>query len=382
MISEVNYHAHIKKINPFAIIRVLTKMGWKNIPRKNQQIRLMQKKVDANLHQVIVPMDRQLADYKEALITVIENVAKAEGKTADKVICFFLNPNADILRIRLVNNSIENGSILLDDAIRLYDNAKKLLSAAASDIINPKKNHMGKVEDKVQDFLARCRFGQTEIGSYISTVVCPFSNFNNDNYEQVQLFSDEEVIKEAFSRKVINRIMTNLETIKKRIDDNESERLIAYEETQISANFFEAINGIGIDSTAGNQVDFGVLWSPGIPGDHNIPNNIVLSSDYSEPIKSVVSSLKSKAKTTTTILGKVKKMEAAQNVDERESGKITVVYLDAAKNKAKTVMATLNKFDYAKAVQAHLDNQYVELQGELNERTRTIEQPMFSVLDV
>ena len=155
-----------------------------------------------------------------------------------------------------------------------------------------------------------------------------------------------------------------------------------YEETQISANFLEAVNGIGIDSATDNKVDFGVLWSPGVPGKDETPKNIILSSDYSDPIKSVVSSLKSKTKTTTRLIGRVKKMEAAQNADERDSGKIWVVYLEESSNKAKSVTATLNKYDYAKAVQAHLDNLYVELQGELNDRTKAMENVLFSVLDV
>jgi len=42
---------------------------------------------------------------------------------------YLLNPNTAIIKIRLEKLGVESGNILLDDAIKLYDNVKKLLAA-------------------------------------------------------------------------------------------------------------------------------------------------------------------------------------------------------------------------------------------------------------
>ena len=68
----------------------------------------------------------------------IETVAFVEGQSTEQLLLFLLNPNTDILKIRLDRKNIEAGSILFDDAIRVYENAKKLIAATARMFFIPK----------------------------------------------------------------------------------------------------------------------------------------------------------------------------------------------------------------------------------------------------
>lgn len=83
-------------------------------------------------------MEQSLSDYQEAMYTAIETVAFVEGQSAEQLLLFLLNPNTDILKIRLDRSDVEAGNILFDDAIRIYENAKKLIAATAQDILHPK----------------------------------------------------------------------------------------------------------------------------------------------------------------------------------------------------------------------------------------------------
>ena len=94
-------------------------------------------------------MDRTLSDYKSAMFDAIETVSVAEKQSTEQLMLYLLNPNTDILKIRLVKNSTETGSVTIDDGIRIYENAKKLLIATAQDIINPKRYHLGRIDDTV-----------------------------------------------------------------------------------------------------------------------------------------------------------------------------------------------------------------------------------------
>ena len=127
----------------------------------------------------------------------------------------------------------------------MYENAKRLLAATALDILHPKKYHQGRMDDCVQKFLSNCRFGQTEVGSYVVSVVCPFAELDeNEDYKQLSIFSDEERCANSLTRKVTSRVMENISFIKNHIDNGELEKLVLQnEDRMISANFYEALRG-------------------------------------------------------------------------------------------------------------------------------------------
>lgn len=86
-------------------------------------------------------MKKTLSDYKQAMYKAVETLALAEQKSVEQVMLYLLNPNTDILKIRLEKKEVEAGNMLFDDAIHLYENSKKLLVATALDILHPKKYH-------------------------------------------------------------------------------------------------------------------------------------------------------------------------------------------------------------------------------------------------
>lgn len=296
----------------------------------------------------------------------VETLAKAENKSVEQVMLFLLNPNTDILKIRLEKSSVEAGNILIDDAIRMYENAKKLLAATALDILHPKKYHQGRMDDCVIKFLSNCRFGQTEIGSYIVSVVCSFAELDqNADYKQLSIFSDEEQCANSLTRQVTSRVMENISFIKSQIDNGEFDKLISQgNDNIISANFYEALGGLNLDSN-GVDVEFIAEWSPIVKNTICTNNRILLTHDYYQPIETTIGKLKEETNKSTKIIGRIKILDSSPDIHKRQMGKITVVYLDE-NDKRKTVKATLNKNDYDKAIKAHERGSYIEISGEIS----------------
>lgn len=139
MIYSVNFFDLTEKIDPFAFSKYLKNTGWIQFESKRKNVKIYQLEIEENFFQVIIPCDKRLCDYKQAMYKAVETVAMAENKSVEQVMLYLLNPNTDILKIRLQKKEIEAGNILLDDAICLYENAKKLLAATALDILHPKK---------------------------------------------------------------------------------------------------------------------------------------------------------------------------------------------------------------------------------------------------
>ena len=193
MIYSVNFLDLTEKINPLAFSKYLKDTGWNLFQTKRKDVKVYQYEKDDEFYQVTVPLEKRLADYKDAMYKAIITVAEVEKKSIEQVMVYLLNPNTDILKIRLDRKDIEAGSILFDDAIRMYENTKKQLAATALDILHPKRYHQGRMDDAVSQFLAGCRFGQTEIDSYVVSVVCPFAELDEkEGYKQVSIFSEEE----------------------------------------------------------------------------------------------------------------------------------------------------------------------------------------------
>lgn len=366
MIYSVNFMDLTEKISPLAFAKYLKDMGWEQFPSRRQYIKIFQYEKNDDFFQVVIPTEKKLNDYKEAMYKAVVTVAEVENKSVEQVLLYLLNPNTDILKIRLEKKDIEAGNILFDDAIRMYENAKRLLAATALDILHPKKYHQGRMDDCVLKFLSSCRFGQTEIGSYVVSVVCPFAELDeNEDYKQLSIFSDEEQCANSLTRQVTSRVMKNISFIKNQIDNGEMDKLILQDEDKIiSANFYEALGGLNLDSN-GADVEFIAEWSPIVKNTDCVNNRILLTHDYYQPIETTIERLKDETNKSTRIIGRIKKLESSPDVQKRKIGKITVVYLDE-NDKRKTVTVNLNKNEYDKAIKAHERGFHVEIVGEIS----------------
>ncbi|RHH18000.1 OB-fold nucleic acid binding domain-containing protein [Blautia obeum] len=385
MIYSVNFMDLTEKINPHAVVKYLKDTGWIQYKTKKEYIKTFQKFTDKDeFYQVTIPIEKDLADYKQAMFEAIEQIAFLEGQSTEQLMLYLLNPNTDILKIRLQKKDVEAGSILFDDAINLFENAKKLIAATAQDILHPRYIHQGRQEEAVSQFINNCKFGQTEIGSYIISVVCPFAELDeSEEYKQLSIFSDEEQCANSLTRKVTNRIMSNVSTIKNNIDNGEFEKLISDdEETMISANFYEALTGMNI-SDQDTAVEFIAQWSPVVKRNRCDQDKIVLTHDYYEPIARTIEKLRETINTHSKIVGRVKRLESIPDASKRTNGKVTIVYLDENDNK-KTVSLQLARDDYNKAIEAHESGSHVEVIGEIEDngkRTRSMTVESFSIID-
>lgn len=382
MIYSVDFIELTEKINPLAFVKYLKKTRWLPFHTKRSDIKVFQNERGLDFYQVTIPMEKSLGDYQQAMYKAISTVAEVESKPIEQLMLYLLNPNADILKIRLDKKNVETGSILFDDAIRMYENAKKLLAATALDILHPKRYHQGRIDDTILDFLSNCRYGQTEIGSYVVSVVCPFAELDDgDGSYQLSIFSEEPECERSLTRKVTSRLMDNLSIIKRYIDEGEMDRLLTLDSKNIiSANFYEALIGLNL-SSEDTGVEFRAEWSPFVKAPNHIQNKVMLSHDYYQPIQATINKLKEETSKATKIIGRIKKLESSPDVQTRTTGKITVVYLDESDH-CKTVTVKLEKNDYDKAIEAHEKGSHVEIIGQLSSGKRpTMECESFGIID-
>ena len=289
MIQPKDFIKLAEHVNHLEFAKYLRDLGWQALPTKGDTVNVFQYQKENIFYQADIPKNRGLRDYARAICRAIEEVARFAGNSAEQVLLELINPMSDIVRIRLVNEELEAGSIYVEDAINLYENAKKLIAAAAMDVYSPKAHHRGRPNTIVQKFISSCRFGQTEIGSYVVSVVCPISKIQSNDIQQLTLFQDKDEGSESLTRKTINKMITSIQSIKDNIDTGSLWEY--FKKESISINFLEALNLIGLNKDK-TKVDISIKWAPTITSNRVNLSNVSLTHDYSSPIETVIKKVK------------------------------------------------------------------------------------------
>jgi len=382
MIYSTDFKKLAGKINHIDLSKYLIDLDWNKIKSKREYVDIYQFEKGGELFQINLPINRELRDYNEAIYSAVETISKLAKKSVEQIILELLNPMSDIIRFRVISAKNENGNIYIEDAIQLYNNAKKLLVASAMDIRNPSINHNSRLDSKTQELIENFRFGQTEIGSYITSIVCPLANVGDSGIEQYNLFSDEEICAYSFTRQLTKKLISSVKNIKENI--NELENFIndnSLNGDSISVNFLEALNDMSINNPE-NELEITAKWAPTIKKNTLDINSVKLSHDYYNPIKAVTEKYKTSTINEQSFMGRIKSCKSEPDVEKRKQGKIQLVFIDEKFN-SRTINSWLKKEDYDKAVTAHQKGSMVKLTGTLVEqgRTRNVEPIDFKILE-
>lgn len=279
----------------------------------------------------------------------------------------------DILKFRLKKHSTSKGTICVLDAEKLYTNIVKLLYAIASDVENPRKVHKGSYRAKVYDFVKKCNFDQTEIGSYVIKVNVPI-----ESSDEGSVFEDDDC-NSSMGRKVTRKIMDSANKIKIAIDKGENNRLLELPiRKMISANVYEAISGLALDSDD-TEVEISAEWASMAPVKDS-PSNVNFTEDYYEPLCDIAEALKrDDTEKNLDIIGYVQKLDSDINIKKRKNGRVDITYKDEEGRERKLKVILLLE-DYNKAMLAHQKGYKINLKA-IKRENENIEYISFDIID-
>ena len=94
-------------------------------------------------------------------------------------------------------------------------------------------------------------------------------------------------------------------------------------------------------------------------------SSATISHDYFEPIRTIIDKYKAEdERTSISIEGRISKLMASPNIEDRTTGKAQLVYIDE-NSQAKRIMLALEKDEYDIAIQAHLEGRTIRANGEI-----------------
>lgn len=290
------------------------------------------------------------------------NLLKIENnKNSDLLIITDDSKAVDVFKIRVQRDCNTTGNISVLDAPRLYKNILRLLYVSAADIKNPKKYHKGNYAEQFNEYISKCQFGQTEVGSYVVKLYLPLEA-DIDQEGDEPLF-EEDCYRESMGRQISNKIMKSLNTIKTAIDEKNEKRLVDdFTTDNISGNMYEAIAGLTLDNEK-TLVEVSAEWASVAPNEECECSHVTFTDDYYGPLCQVSEKLKQDTKYEINIVGYVGGVKATSDYTKRTKGNVSIDYFDREEEKKHSLNVTLNIEDYNLATEAHQKGYQVKFVG-------------------
>lgn len=358
--------------------------GWNRIEVPKHGATLFQKQVGTNFFEALLPLSKDFMDYTYRVIDVLETIAEAEKREVHQVLTDLSISPGDTVRFRVINRNTIGGTISFIEGFNLLEAAKKALFTTACDIVQPEKYHKRLGLKGAQQFIEACRLGQTEKGSFVASVICPFVNQTpEDKAQELSHINSAEDFEQSLTRRVTTRLMSSLAEIKNHIDRGEENRIIDLEgEHIISGNFLESI--IELNSTKEpTEIEIMTSWSVLAQQQQPVSNIIKFSNDYIPVLEHVIGKMRPVDKGyEDDFVGKISSTKADPDIHSRTDGEIVLNYVLGDEEKVSKARVVLNSEDYDRACEAHKQGKSVKIRGKLVAvgRSKTIENATFEIV--
>src|SRR5207253_123349 len=147
--------------------------GWVADPSGSSSAATLFRHPDLGDAEVLLPLRRDLGDYTLRMADVIQALAVVEGRPHFEVLNELSGPPSDVLRLRVSAPDATLGNLPLDEGLQLLRGGRDMLLSAACSVIRPQAFHPEMSLKQPNDFIKRCRLGQTERGSFVATIITP-----------------------------------------------------------------------------------------------------------------------------------------------------------------------------------------------------------------
>lgn len=316
----------------------------------------------SNKHQgceVLQPIDTSLMDFSRRTEILLSVLAETQNKDISDIIDEINEVSNDIIRIRVIHNDVDNGTIPFNDGVELFVKAKELLISAARSVVKVQKGfYGGKPPEIVNNYFDSLKLSQTEVGSYVLKVASPI-------YQQDMEQSDHCEV--PFSRIVSSRIIHSILQLEKAVNSfKKTNNHIHFEEVigdGVGASLCSAI--VGLSGLKRNRtVEISIQPSP-YATDENLKSRVVtVPSNHMVIIEQARDYyLNNYSAVNYELVGQVTKL--SRDIDS-DYGVITISEaISGSKSRTRKVEVTLDDKMYDEAIKAHEKSEIMHFIGTL-----------------
>ena len=316
-------------------------------------------------HEILLPTRRDLADYASRLKDIVETLSEVEQRSELTVFHDLVMAGYDVVRVRSPLAD-EIGTISFESGVSLYDQAKNMIAASANAAVTPRRVYRGNSPDKAKEYLDAIRLGQTEVGSYVLTVLSPVTPALE--VEQAELFPEGMPQVDPFSRTVMKTLERALSrTRAAAVEATSSGSFDPFEAAVsdgVSANLCDAIARMA-DGSSG--IDISLSWSP-VRRPPGPPCTYSFSMDLARVLVEAATLFRAREPLAdTTIEGFV---IGLHRKEDEFDGRAKI--RGFVEDKIRTLTAEFLLPDYSRVVDAHDRKLRVRVDGDLSKRGTSV----------
>jgi hypothetical protein len=249
-------------LRPGDVQLYLMSQGWQPKPYGKEGNALLFRHPSFRDVDLLLPLRRDLVDYANRMGDLVVALATIERRPVQAILNDLSGPSGDVFRLRVAGSVSALGNIPLDEAIKLLDGARQLLWSSAFSVIRPEALHPLRTVKQVEEFLKGCRFGQTERGSFVATILAPVP----PEIQPPPANLDAGLVEQEppFPRRVTTRLMSSLGLISQAIQAGRADKLLDAVSQGISANLCDALVMMKPPGDE-SRLDVQVTWAPTRP---------------------------------------------------------------------------------------------------------------------
>ncbi|WP_432722284.1 hypothetical protein R0381_001770 [Jeongeupia wiesaeckerbachi] len=309
--------------------------------------------------EVLLPRSKSARDFKERIIDALMTLAAFEERSPIVIMKAAIGHLADLVRIRVFHNDVNEGTIPINDGVLLNLRARDLMASAAMSTTSKRRYFSGKRSPEAIAFIDSLRLGQTEVGSYIVNIIAPTSPASRDQ---------QSLDTVPLSNIVTANLTTSLDALMSAIDKFAAEGNLAVFDEAVacgaSANMCDAL--IGLSGTEKKR-GFEISITPS--RNHTYTSQVkTFRFDVEKVGRMADASAYYKDNyvlPAQTILGTIKRLDRPL---EEEIGTVTIAATVGGMEKHVSIQ--LGPDEYLDAVNAHKQKSAVQCTGDLHVSAR------------
>jgi hypothetical protein len=365
--------AALGSVNYIAARNYLKSRGWRQLGNGARTVLL---RAPANEDaEVLLPLAKTFSDYAMRIGDLILSVSEIETRSPQELLTDLLLPPSDVLRFSVDTADTSGGTVQFDHGMELYEGVRKAMLSSARAAQHPAR-YFERLKD-ADAFVSQCRLGQTELGSFTATFVCPVEALPEtdaapDLFAGVaDLFAGVPARREPFARQVTRTLMQAVALIAEAVTNDTIEQLVAEENTgPVNANICEAL--LKMEPLADGQLRVSSSWARVILPPDGVPDRVEIPKEYFRPIAEIAIALRPPQEPRTSeFVGRVVQL-AGQEEDGVLSGPVWLQIL-TPDNESIRAKVDLNHQDYMTAYDAHGQIAAVSIRGKLKIGARSAE---------
>ena len=207
--------------------------------------------------EILVP-SVALSDYQRRIEEILETLSEVEERDSHAIFQDVSLSEYDLIRVRLPE-PVPSGSVPVTAGVSLFQESHNLLLAAACSVSRPQRSYRAGRNREASDYMDTVRFGQTEIGSFIASLLSPVPP---NLVGQADLSTG--LPNEPFARRVTRKLVSGLRAAKDAVALSDyGGNISAFEQNVskgVSANLCDAIANL-LDFENRQSIDVSVSWS-------------------------------------------------------------------------------------------------------------------------